>query len=152
VSVVADASPLIALNQVGRLDTLRQLVGEVLVPPAVAAEILPSVPAVAWIVVRRPAKPVTLSAQRASLGAGEVEALGLALELQATHFIVDERAARREAIALGLRPLGTLGVLLAAKRRGLIPEIKPLIDELVRQGFWVSPRLVKATLAAAGEA
>ena len=53
--------------------------------------------------------------------------------------------------ALGLSVIGTLGVLLAAKREGLIAEVRPLVDELARQGFWVSPRLVRQAVLAAGE-
>jgi hypothetical protein len=151
VTPVADASPLIALQQIGQLRVLQDLFGQVNIPPAVASEILPSVPVVAWIVVRALARPVNPLVGQAPLGTGETEALSLALELQAADVIVDERAARRAAAALGLRPIGTHGVLLAAKRRGLIPEVKPLVNELVRQGFWVSPRLIKKTLLAAGE-
>jgi predicted nucleic acid-binding protein len=55
------------------------------------------------------------------------------------------------AEALGLSVVGTLGVLLAAKRTGLVAEVRPLVDELLRQGFWVAPRLVKLALLAAGE-
>jgi uncharacterized protein len=64
---------------------------------------------------------------------------------------VDERAGRRAAAALGLSVVGTLGVLLAAKRMGHIAEVRPLVDELLRQGFWVAPRLVKQALLAAAE-
>ena len=103
--VVADASPLIALQQIGQLHLLQALFSEVIVPPAVAREIQPSVPGVPWIIER----------------------------------------------ALGLSVVGTLGVLLAAKRRGLIAEVRPLVDQLARQGFWVSPRLVRQALLAAGE-
>jgi predicted nucleic acid-binding protein len=55
------------------------------------------------------------------------------------------------AAALGLSVVGTLGVLLAAKRTGEVAEVRSLIDELLRQGFWVAPRLVKEALLAAGE-
>jgi predicted nucleic acid-binding protein len=73
------------------------------------------------------------------------------MELHADRLLVDERAARRAAGALGLGVIGTLGVLLAAKRKRLITEVRPLVDELLRQGFWVSPRLVRGALLAAGE-
>lgn len=88
---------------------------------------------------------------RASLGAGESEAISLALERGAEDLIVDERAARRLAEDLGLRVIGTLGILLAAKRKGLIPVIRPCLDGLVDHGFWLAPHLVERTLATAGE-
>ena len=149
--VVADASPLIALQQIGQLHLLQALFSEVIVPPAVAREIQPSVPGVPWIIERALAQPVAPLVLRASLGAGESEALSLAVEARAGRLLVDERAARRAAEALGLSVVGTLGVLLAAKRKGLIAELRPLVDELARQGFWVSPRLVRQALLAAGE-
>jgi hypothetical protein len=149
--VVADASPLIALHQVGELRLLQALFAEIHVPPAVAREIRASVPPQLWIVERALTQPAAPLVLRASLGPGESEALSLALETHASRLLVDERAARRVAQALGLGVIGTLGVLLAAKRRGLVTEVRPLVEDLIRQGFWVSPHLVKHALDAAGE-
>jgi hypothetical protein len=149
--VVADASPLIAFQQIGQLQLLRTMFEVLTVPPAVAREILPSVPLAPWIVERRLTQPIAPLVLRASLGAGESEALSLAVEIRADLLFVDERAGRRVAAALGLRVVGTLGVLLAAKRTGHITEVRPLVDELLRQGFWVAPRLVKQALLAAEE-
>jgi predicted nucleic acid-binding protein len=150
-TVVADASPLIALQQIRQLHQLQALFVEVTVPPAVAREIQLTVPPVPWVVERAPSQPIAPLMVRASLGAGESEALSLAAEIRAGLLLVDERAARRAAQGIGLRVMGTLGVLLAAKRKGLVKEVRPLVDELVRQGFRVSPRLVRQVLLAAGE-
>ncbi len=79
--VVADASPLIALQQIGMLDLLRSEFGEVVVPPAVAREIRPSVPSLPWITERPLGQPLASRVLRASLGPGESEALSLAVEL-----------------------------------------------------------------------
>ena len=149
--VVADASPLIAFQQIGQFQLLRTMFGELTVPPAVAREILPTVQPTPWIVERRLTQPIAPLVLRANLGAGESEALSLAVEIRADLLFVDERAGRRVAAALGLSVVGTLGVLLAAKRTGHIAEVRPLVDELLRQGFWVAPRLVKQALLAAGE-
>jgi predicted nucleic acid-binding protein len=64
---------------------------------------------------------------------------------------VDEKAARHLAEALGLNVLGTLGVLLAAKRKGLIPAARPLVEALLERNFWISPQLVERALAGIGE-
>lgn len=88
---------------------------------------------------------------RASLGPGESEALSLAAELHAVRFVVDERAARRIAEGLGLSVIGTLGILLAAKRKGNLERVRPSIEALVSRGFWVAPRVVERVLLAAGE-
>ncbi len=135
-TVVADASPLIAFQQIGQLNLLQKVFMEVIVPPAVAREIQPSVPPVPWIVQRALAQPIAPLVLRASLGAGESEALSLAVELRADRLLVDERAARRAAEALGLGVLGTLGILLAAKRKGLVAEVRPLVDELLRRVWY----------------
>jgi predicted nucleic acid-binding protein len=133
------------------LALLQPLFGRVVVPPAVAAEIAPSVPTPPWMGTCRLTQPVAPLVLRAHLGAGEREALSLALEIGSPRLLVDERAARRLAEALGVPVVGTLGILLAAKRRGHIPAIRPLIDSLRDHGFWIAPRVVEQALLAAGE-
>jgi predicted nucleic acid-binding protein len=141
IGVVADASPLIALQQIGRLPLLQALFTTLLVPPAVAREIAPSVPS----------QPLAPRVLQASLGAGESEAITLALELRSDHLIVDEKAARHVARSVGLRVIGTLGVLLAAKRRDLIPAVRPLVETLIEKNFWISSQVVERALAEIGE-
>ena len=75
--VVADASPLIAFQQIGQLQLLRTMFGELTVSPAVARQILPTVPSAPWIVERRLTQPIAPLVLRANLGAGEGEALSL---------------------------------------------------------------------------
>jgi hypothetical protein len=87
---------------------------------------------------------------RASLGPGESEAISLALEIRADRLIVDERAGRRVAEALGLRVAGVLGLLVLSKRRGLITSVRPHVD-LLGTGFRADPDLVELILKRAGE-
>lgn len=149
--VVADASPLIAFAQIGQLPVLEALFATLVVPSAVAREITPSVPRQPWIVERQPTQPLALQVLQARLGAGESEAISLALELRVERVVVDEKAARHLAQALGLNVIGTLGVLLAAKRKGLIPAVRPLVEALLEKDFWISPRLVERALSEIGE-
>ena len=89
---------------------------------------------------------------RPSLGHGEREALSLAAELDADWLILDDLAARRRvARTLRLRVTGTLGVLLASKRRGFIPLVRPYLDRLIAQSFFLSPQLYAELMALAGE-
>ena len=74
-TAVADASPLIALQQVGQLELLRALFAQITMPPAVAREVRPTVPGASWIVERALSQPIPPLAQRATLAAGEREAL-----------------------------------------------------------------------------
>ena len=148
--VVSDASPLIAFHQIGRLGLFGTIFGTVLIPPAVAREAL-SVERPSWIVERALTKPLVLAVTRVGLGPGESEAISLALELNADRVIIDELAGRSLAQRLGLPLIGTLGILLAAKRRGLIPAIREPVDTLRRTGFRVSNDLYEDMLHRAGE-
>ena len=150
-AVVADASPLIAFQQIGQLPLLQALFTTLLIPPAVTKEIAPGVPSQPWIIERSLTQPIAPLVQGARLGAGETEAISLALELHADHLLVDDKAARRLAEGLGLNVIGTLGVLLAAKRKGLISAVRPQVEALLANNFRISPQLVARALAAVGE-
>jgi uncharacterized protein len=151
--VIADASPLIALNQIGQISLIEHLFDRILIPTAVAREVSPSLPSLpAWIIARDLTQPIGFEILRASLGAGESETLALGLEVRAGLVILDERPARKLAIVLGLPVVGTAGILLAAKRANLIPEVRPLLDTLIGNGFRVSTTLRDRVLADAEEA
>src|SRR5262249_17790644 len=124
------------------------LFGSVLVPPAVIQEVVPPMILPSWIKEQSLVGPQTL---HAALGPGEQEAILLALQLTATWVVLDDRLARRLAHGLGLGVIGTLGVLLAGKRRGFLPAVKPCLDALTQQGFHIAGNLYKRILADAGE-
>lgn len=149
--VVSNASSLIALGHIAHIHLLQMLFSAVLIPPAVVRETAPTVALPAWISERALTQPIGPQILRASLGPGESEAISLALEVSARWVILDERPARRLAQALGLPVIGTLGVLLASKRRGLLPAVRPCVDALVDFGFHISPDLYNLVLADAGE-
>ena len=87
----------------------------------------------------------------APLGAGEAAALSLALAQKARVVLLDEAYGRRIARRLGLPIAGTLSVLLAAKTSGLLPALRPVVDDMIRQGRHISARLKAQVLQAAGE-
>jgi predicted nucleic acid-binding protein len=70
-------------------------------------------------------------------GRGEAEVIGMALETENAVVLIDETAARAYARSRGLQVRGTLGVVLHAKRQGLIERATPLFDDLRRSGFWL---------------
>ena len=149
--VVSNASPLIALGQIGHIDLLERLFSSLLVPPAVVQESAPTVTLPTWISERSLAQPIGPQILRASLGPGESEALSLALEVNATWILLDERPARRLAQTLGLSVIGTLGILLASKRRGFLSAIRPCVDALVDFNFRIAPELYDQVLRDAKE-
>jgi predicted nucleic acid-binding protein len=149
--VVSNASPLIALEQIDHLQLLEHLFGTVLIPPAVAHEVAPTVALLPWVEEQEPTQPIGPRILSASLGPGESAAIALALETEARLVILDERPARRLAQTLHLPVIGTLGILLAAKRRQLLVSIRPYLDALVQHNFRIAPNLYDDVLTAAGE-
>ena len=85
------------------------------------------------------------------LGPGEAAALSLAMAQNARAVLLDEAYGRRIARQHGLPVVGTLSVLLAAKQAGLLPAVRPVLGEMVRQGRRISARLQAQVLRAAGE-
>ncbi len=86
------------------------------------------------------------------LDEGEREAITLALDTPGTLLLIDEIKGRAVATRLGVAVTGTIGVLLKAKQRKLIPAVRPLLDELRSQtNYHLSPALVAAALKAADE-
>lgn len=143
------------------LEVLADLFGSVLVPPAVAAELkrasgnLPRIDIgeYAFIQVQTPLDRLKCAELQKILDPGESEALTLAIELQAEAVLIDEAAGREWAIRLGLSPVGVLGILLKAKGRGNITEIRPFIDELRDElNFFISQDLYAGVLRLANEA
>jgi hypothetical protein len=147
---VADTSPLIALNQIDQLGLLNTLFESVQIPPAVATEAL-SVDRPSWLVEHQLSGPLPAEVVDAGLGAGESEAIALALELRVDRVLLDELPGRALAKHLGLPVIGTLGVLLLAKRRGLIETIREPIEGLRFGRFRASDDLYDEVLRQAGE-
>jgi predicted nucleic acid-binding protein len=149
--VVSNASPLIALERIGQSHLLEQLFGTMVAPPAVVHEVSPNLNLPAWIqqqTFTQAIGPIILSA---SLGAGESEAISLALETKAHLVLLDDRPARRLAQALHVPIIGTLGILLAAKRNNLLPSVRPSLDTLLQRDFRISQSLYEQVLLDANE-
>ncbi len=159
--VVSDTSPIINLAVIGHLDLLPKLYGTVVVPQAVYDEIVEAgagqagaitVAQANWIEVRQITNQLLVVSLEGELDAGEAEAIVLAVELQATVLLIDERKGRVVANRLGVAPIGLLGVLLMAKHEGLILGVRWLMDDLrSKAGFWISEALYTHVLHVAGE-
>jgi len=157
---IVDASPLIFLAKLDRLDLLRRSATEVLLPAAVLEEVrrLPDEASArveeafgSWLRMGNAGDRSTVEVLDLDLGPGEAEAIVLAREMRADRIVLDDQDARRFARRLGLVPIGTLGILLAARLRGEIQEIRGEIDRLQAQGFRASQELLDAVLREAGE-
>jgi predicted nucleic acid-binding protein len=158
--VVSDTSPIRALAHLQLLNIIPSLFGCVLIPPAVLKEL--AHPPLGVIVVaagdlpfadvRVPAIWAQLDRLSHDLDRGEAEALAVALELKADLILIDEAAGRATAEKLGLKYTDTLGPLIRAKRAGIIPAVRPLLDPL-QHGlrFFIHDRVKEAILQLAGE-
>ena len=152
--VVSNASPLISLGSVGRIELLHQLFGEISIPRAVLDEVKSvKVPTEGWVVPRNVENAPLFRELEGVLDPGEAEAIALAVELRADLLLMDERRGRRIAEKHGLQMIGTLGLLIEAKGLGLIENVEQVIRELHRTaGFRVSQALFQRVLEEAGEA
>lgn len=159
-AVVADSTPIIALAGVGQLALLQRLFGEVLVPPAVSDELTrgdrrpggrEDLAAAPWVKAAE-LRDANHADVFSDLDRGEAEVIALAREIDARLVIIDDRLGRRHAARLGLALTGTFGVLIAAKKKGYLEEVAPLVDLLAENSIYSSPALRALVLERAGEA
>lgn len=157
--VVTNTSPLVYLFRLGLLDLLHQLYGQVVVPQSVVDELsvgrsegfdVPDCSIHEWMVVETIAIPPLLRLVTA-LGRGEAEALALALSRPTDLVLLDDGAARQLASMQSLRFTGTLGMLVQAKRQGLVSEVMPLVQQLQGAGFRMTTALISMIARQAGE-
>lgn len=151
-NVIVNSSPLIAFRQLDKVELLHSLIGAVLIPPAVQREVFHNWQLPAWIQVRPLTQPIAPDLLSPRLGAGEREAISLAIEIGNARIVLDDLAARRAAEGLGLSVAGTLGLLLQARQRGLLDRLRPALDSLIAFNFRISPPLYHLLLQRAGEA
>lgn len=159
--IICNTSPLINLAETGLLDLLGELPGRVCIPPAVRDELRAKAglfPNAAHAVesgrfpLQAPAAPLLVRSFSTTLHRGEAECLAPGMEHPGALLILDDLSARAAASANGLPFTGTLGILAAAKSKGRLPLLAPVLRELrIRARFWISPRLEKAILQNVGE-
>lgn len=157
-TAIVNASPLIFLGRAGRLGLLKGVVDLCFVPEPVRTEIgnrdetdrtVRALLMNPWIeTVAAPVIPETIAAW--GLGAGESSVMALALanpDRRNTVAVIDDLAARRCAATLGIPVRGTLGIVLIAKKRGLIPLARPVMEELIAHGMYLSRNVLDQALA-----
>jgi predicted nucleic acid-binding protein len=159
---VANSSVLIALSTIGQLELLSRRFPEgVLVPQAVWREVVETgkgqpgseeVASASWVVVREARDKALVSLLRRELDEGEAEAIALAREEQVSAVLLDEKDARRVARRLKLQVLGTVGLLIWARRVGAIASLREQLDTLWTIGrFHLSQSVYAEALRTVGE-
>lgn len=158
--IVSNTSPISNLAAIGKLDLLQQLYTNIIIPIAVYEEIINSgetepatlaIQSLDWIETQSVTNKFLLQELQTILDLGEAEAITLAVELNADRLIIDERQGRNEAKKQGLQVTGILEIILAAKQRGLIDLVQPLLDDLRVNGFRITEPLYAELLRLARE-
>lgn len=156
---VVNASPLIVLGKIGRLDLLEMLAASIAVPRSVIGEIAAgadgdpgSVETLAWAGARAVADvPLAPSVAHWDLGTGESQVLSCCLAANDCVAVLDDGEARACAQSLGIQLIGTLGIILRARKLELVPAARPLVDRVLAVGSRLSQGLVEAALRQVGE-
>lgn len=161
---ISDSSPLIHLSAINRLPLLNRFYDHVIIPPAVWREVVDKgaerqgaievreASSQGWMKIVAPTEGPVLNFLRGRLDSGESEAIALALELNAEILLMDEEYGRSVGRQFGLAITGTVGILLRAKMKGLIPNLGTELDNLRRSGhFYLRQSIFDSVLKQAGE-
>ncbi len=159
-TVVSDSTVLIGLAKIDSLFLLKEMFQEISVPEAVFREVTEdgqqktgaeAVRDASWILRRRVKDRTQVHFLMTVLDEGEAEVLVLAKEIEADLILLDEAKARKSAARAGFSVMGVVGILIAAKRLGLIASIGSCIEKLQQEKFRLSERVVTMALEQAGE-
>jgi predicted nucleic acid-binding protein len=157
--IISDTSPLVCLLYLNQINLLKDLFVNVIIPPSVFNELIKAkiinenfLQAYSFIQIKSPADKNKVEELMLILDEGESEAIVLSLELKAELLLIDEAPGREIARQYGIPIKGILGVLLQAKERKLISQIKPLINKLQTEiNFRINNKLLQKILIEANE-
>jgi hypothetical protein len=158
--LVCDTTIPLYLGRIGRIDLLPALFAPIYVPEQVCLELdmgrvlrpdIINPRDLAWAELVSVSQVMIDSLPPSRLGTGERAVIAYAQAHRGYVAGMDDLRARQLAEAIGLNVTGTLGILLRAKQAGLIPAVKPLVDDITAQGFRLSPELHRDVLGLAGE-
>ncbi len=138
-TIISDTSCLIILANIGELDLLQKVYGQIITTIEIATEfgeVLPD-----WIEIKTVIDTYRQQLLEMQIDKGESSAIALALETPDCTIILDDYKARKIADRLGLHFTGTIGVIVKAKLNGVIPSVKPILQKSGRQIFGFPPKL-----------
>ena len=159
--IISDTTCLSALFQVNELHILQKLYKEIIIPSKVFDELLAlslfniditPLAKLEWLKIKNPTDSPQLKHLLSILDEGEAHAIALTLEMKADLIILDDMEARQVASDYNLNLIGLGGVLIFAKSKGVIPQVKPLLDKIISiSGFYLSAKIYHLILETAGE-
>lgn len=148
-AIISDTSCFIILTNIGELDLLHKVYGQILTTVEIAVEYGEKLPEwVEIVVVKDKYRQQLLEMQ---IDRGESSAIALALETPNSTVILDDYKARKIADQLGLSFTGTIGIIIKAKHKGIIPSIKPILQKMRQTDFHISDEIELQALSEAGE-
>jgi predicted nucleic acid-binding protein len=148
-TIVSDTSCFIILTNIGELDLLHRTFGEIITTKEVVQEFGEELPS--WVIVKSATDKYRQRILEDQVDRGEASAIALALEFPESIIILDDYRARKVAENLGLAITGTIGVIIIAKKRGIIGSIKPYLEKLRLMNFHLSEEIEKQALKEAEE-
>lgn len=143
-AIISDTSCLIALERIGKLEVLKLLFEKVLITEEVRLEFGQEIPD--WIVLVKNQNTAKFFELRKVLDSGEASPIAFALGAENSLLIIDEVKGRKIATENGLEIIGTLGLLLLAKKSGLVEDLEQVLKDLNKNGFRVSKKLIDILL------
>lgn len=156
---VFDSSSLIILGKLSLLNILNHLCEELIIPNGVVEEILRGPghdKAKTWVQkegkkYKKDIGPISLKIASWDLGLGENEVLSYCYANSQYVAIIDDRAAKKCANTFSIKTKGTLSIVMSAKKAGLIPEVKPVLDQMIEAGFRIKDSLYKKVIEMVNE-
>ena len=157
--IIVNSTPIIVLSNINQLELLQKLYNDIYIPQAVYDEVTEKddsacnqVKNCNWIHVCKIKNESEKRMYQAKLHDGEVEVMILAKENpNDTTVIIDDNAAKQTAKFLGLKVTGTLGIMLKAKRQNIISSVTTIMDQLIQNGFYITPEIYDLVKNEAGE-
>jgi len=142
--VISDTSCIILFDKINETILLRELYGTIMITPEIAKEYGKELPD--WIKILSIKSKHKRRQLENYVDHGEASAIALALEIPNGLLLIDDKKGRQLAKKLGISISGTLGIILKAKKKGLIKSVKPYIDKLIKINYWISPSLIEQIL------
>ncbi|MEI7895994.1 MAG: DUF3368 domain-containing protein [bacterium] len=148
-TIISDTSCFIILTNIGELDLLHKVYGQIVTTVEIANEYGEDLPE--WIEIATVSDKYRQQLLEMQIDKGESSAIALALETPNCSLILDDYKARKIAEQLNIPFTGTIGVIIKAKLTGIIPTIKPLLLKIKQTNFRISDEIELQALSEARE-
>jgi predicted nucleic acid-binding protein len=148
-TIISDTSCFIVLTNINEMNLLQKVYGNVITTEIIAAEFGQPLPE--WVKIRQVNDKNLQRVLEMQIDKGEASAIALAIETPYSTVIIDDQKARKIAERLGMNITGTIGVIIKAKERGIIPAIRPYIEKIRSTTFHLSEEIELKALKMAGE-